>query len=195
MKTTYPPEAIDYFMAIALSAQFGDSSPKIKKWHRDIRIQVLGKTTLEDMKTLRKTIEELNDLMTGINIFQSYVEPNVSLYFAPESDFKKILPEYVPTYDGFFWLYWDENRISEGKILISDRDISQTRRDHNIRQMITRSLGFVNNSAQYPESIFYSGFSETTEFSEIDKTLIKMLYNPHVRHSQTENEVRKWLAL
>ncbi len=193
INATYLPEDIDYFVAIALGAQYGDATPVIRKWYKDLHIQVLGTTTPDDMKALRKTIEELNSFMTGINIFISYYEPNVSLYFAPESDFKKILPEYVPKYDGFFWMYWNENTITEAKILIADRDVTQPRRSHNIRQLVTRSIGFLNNSKLFPESIFYSEHSETTEFAEIDRTLVKMLYSTNIKHGMTEKDVRRWL--
>ncbi len=192
--TTYPPEDVDFFVEIALGAQFGDKTPVIRKWYKDLRIQVLGQATPDDMKTLRKTIEELNELMGGINIFLSYYEPNVSMYFAPESDFKKILLEYVPKYDGFFWTWWNENTITEARILIADRDITQERRSHNIRQLLTRSIGFLNNSKLYPESIFYSEHSETTEFADIDRTVIKMLYSTNIKHGQTAEELRRWLS-
>lgn len=193
METTYPPATVDYFVAIALGTQYGDATPVIRKWYRDLHIQVLGTTTPDDLKTLRKTIEDLNELMTGINLFLSYYEPNVSVYFSPESDFKKILPEYVPKYDGFFWTWWNENTITEAKILIADRDVTQERRSHNIRQLLTRCIGFLNNSKLYPESIFYSEHSETKEFAEIDRMLIRIMYNTNIKHGQTEKDVRRWL--
>ena len=48
---------------------------------------------------------------------------------------------------------------------------------HLLREELTQSLGLCNDSYDYPESIFYQGWTETTEYAEIDKELIQMLYN------------------
>jgi hypothetical protein len=41
---------------------------------------------------------------------------------------------------------------------------------------LTQSLGLLNESWKYPESIFYQGWTTTTSFSKIDKRLIDLLY-------------------
>ncbi len=158
---------------------------------------------------LQETVEELNPLLTGINIFLSYIEPNVSLYFAPPLDFKKIAPEFVAAnnLDGFYWVWWNENTIYEAKIIINCLTITQGRRSQLIRQLITRSLGFLSDSERYDKSIFHRKIRSyqdaslavnvahrITKFADIDYTLIKMLYSPNILHGQTENEVRKWLS-
>ena len=46
-----------------------------------------------------------------------------------------------------------------------------------LREEITQSLGLCNDSWKYPNSIFYQGSSTNTEFSDLDKEIIQMLYN------------------
>ena len=47
-----------------------------------------------------------------------------------------------------------------------------------LREEITQSLGFVNDSYSYPMSIFQeSKYIPITEFADIDKEIIKRLYN------------------
>ena len=38
------------------------------------------------------------------------------------------------------------------------------RQKHVIREEITQSLGFLNDTYDYPESIFYQGYSESNTF-------------------------------
>ena len=42
---------------------------------------------------------------------------------------------------------------------------------------LTQSLGLFNDSYKYPESIYYQGWTTTTEYAPIDVELIEMLYN------------------
>ena len=50
------------------------------------------------------------------------------------------------------------------------------KKKHLLREELTQSLGFFNDSWLYPESIFYQGWTDVTEYSEMDKEIIKMLY-------------------
>jgi hypothetical protein len=46
-----------------------------------------------------------------------------------------------------------------------------------LREELTQSLGLCNDSWEYPNSIFYQGWSTNTEYSDLDKEIIQMLYN------------------
>ena len=48
---------------------------------------------------------------------------------------------------------------------------------HLLREELTQSLGLFNDSYKYPESIFYQDWTTTTEYAQIDRELIDMLYN------------------
>lgn len=52
-----------------------------------------------------------------------------------------------------------------------------TRKKHVLREEITQSLGFGNDSIKYPDSIFYENFSIVTKYSELDKAIIRKHYN------------------
>ena len=45
-----------------------------------------------------------------------------------------------------------------------------------LREELTQSLGLFNDSMKYPDSIFYQVWSETTEYSELDKEVIRRHY-------------------
>jgi hypothetical protein len=46
-----------------------------------------------------------------------------------------------------------------------------------LREELTQSLGLYNDSWKYPNSIFYQGGNDVTEYSDLDKEIIQMLYN------------------
>ena len=48
---------------------------------------------------------------------------------------------------------------------------------HLLREEVTQSLGLFNDSWSYSNSIFYQGWTEVTEFSDLDKKIISKLYN------------------
>ena len=79
-------------------------------------------------------------------------------------------------YFGHFHIQTHQQEIQRAYIFINTKDSPQVRQKHVIREEITQSLGFLNDTYDYPESIFYQGYSENNFFSEMDKTIIKLLY-------------------
>ena len=59
----YQKYEIDYFLEVALGPQYGESSPLIRKWDKDLRIKVNGNPTENDIKYLNQVINELNILL------------------------------------------------------------------------------------------------------------------------------------
>ena len=164
----FTQEEIEYFTEIALGAEFGDETAVIKKWTDDLRIKINGAPTEKDLQTINNIVDDLNELITGIKIKIIDKNENLSITFSPESDFTSIDPNYVPTNYGFFWALWHDDNfvIYDASILISSIDITQEERSHLIREELTQSLGLMNDSNKYEDSIFYSGWTDITEFSE-----------------------------
>lgn len=56
---------------------------------------------------------------------------------------------------------------------------NETEQKHLLREELTQSLGLGKDSPWYSDSIFQQTFStKTTEYAEIDKELIRLLYHP-----------------
>lgn len=116
--------------------------------------------------------------------------PQVRLYFIPESKFKQYEKNYQPTNLGFFWNSWNaKNEIYSSKILISTNQVTQPERSHLIREELTQSLGLMRDSYRYKDSIFYQGWTSTSKYAEIDKALVEMLYRPEIRPGMTKAQV------
>jgi hypothetical protein len=195
-KGSYTQEEIDYFLEIALGTEYGTSKTSIKKWTDNIKIRVQGTPTDVDTQTLNQVVDELNDIIDGIELAVVSQNPNIEIHFLPESEFSSIDPNYVPTNYGFFWVNWSINgSIYHARILISTDHVTQQERSHLIREELTQSLGLMKDSYRYPDSIFYQGWTEVTRYLPIDGTVIEILYRSEIRPNMTGEEVVEVLNL
>ena len=187
----YSQEEINYFIDIALGAEFGDEIPVIKKWIDDVRIKVNGEPTEADLQTLINIIDDLNELVAGIKIKLVDRNENLIITFSPETEFSTIDPNYVPTNYGFFWTLWHDDNfvIYDANILVSSTGITQQERSHLIREELTQSLGLMNDSNKYKDSIFYQEWTDVTKFSEIDKAVVKLLYLKKIKPGMSKEQV------
>ena len=177
----YTNVEIDYFREIASGSEFGSSDLRVRKWNSEIRIQVHGSPTEVDRRTLNQVIKGIKALAKNITLGLSNDDPNLDIYFVPESEFTSIEPNYVPGNLGFFWTWWnDSDEIYEARVLISTTGLTQQERSHLIREELTQSLGLMTDSESYPESIFYQRWTTATEYAPIDERVIEMLYRQEV---------------
>jgi hypothetical protein len=128
---------------------------------------------------LRKIVAELNVIINPINIkiVSNKSESNYIVYFGSHTNFKtKYNVSYPQRLEGN-WGYFEVSTNS-GKMYVDlNRNFDKESHKHLLREELTQSLGLFNDSWSYPESIFYQGWTTTTEFAPIDRELIDMLYN------------------
>ena len=162
------------------------------KWTNDVKIKVHGNPTSADIDTLEQVVSELNDLQSEITLNIVKRNANVEIYFAPESRFRSIEPYYVPVNMGFFSVAGsDTGAIDNARILIASTGITQNERSHLIREELTQSLGLMRDSNRYPESIFYQGWTSTTEYAPIDRAIISMLYDSRLSLGMNKSQVQR----
>jgi hypothetical protein len=192
---SYTPEQISYFLEVAMGNEFGQSTPIVKKWQGPVRIQIHGTPTPEDWQTLQAVIQDIAGLTNGLQLQIVQDNPNMEIYFVPESDFRRYEPNYRPLNYGFFWTHWDErNTIYNARILITTVGVSQKERSHLIREELTQSLGLMQDSSRYQDSIFFQGWTDPTQYAEIDRALIQMLYRPEIQPGMTRSQVMQVLG-
>ncbi|MBF2084952.1 DUF2927 domain-containing protein [Thermoleptolyngbya sp. C42_A2020_037] len=182
---------IDYFTEVALGSEWGNNAPLIRRWNTNLRIRVTGTRTAEDDATIRQVMQELNELLngSGVQLVRDDRNPNVEIIYAPESQFRQLEPNYVPGNLGFFWVRWNNSVINYARILITNTNrVTQRERSHLLREELTQVLGLMRDSNRYPNSIFYQGWTDVTEYAEIDRTLIRMLYHPQLRPGMTQSQ-------
>jgi hypothetical protein len=182
-----------YFLKIALGSEYGLGDFTIKKWKTDICIEVSGQPTPEDLQTLCRVIDDLNDII-GDKIHIDIVASggNVQIHFIPQAEFYQYEPPGIVFYGGFFWNWWNySGEISQSRIVIASDRLTQRHRSHLIREELTQALGLMNDAMDFKDSIFYQGYSEITEFSPLDRDIIKLLYDEQITAGMSNFQVKE----
>lgn len=176
--------ALDHFYEIAIGSEFGEHVSFVQKWTQPtIGISTTGPLNQNDTSCLNQTIDDFNALSASTKMRLVDTSPDITIHFAPEPSFSGILSYYVPRNMGFF----STNRTSQGillesTILIDTATVNDTERCHLIREELTQSTGLMNDSPKFADSIFYTEWSYTTSYSDMDKELIKILYGDYGVH-------------
>lgn len=198
-KPKYSQEAISYFMEVALGSEYGNSEKVIAKWQDEVRLYVAGEQIAPVQQEITKIIKELNALMNSASIREvgQESEANLILFLG---DRQTYIDRYEPKASryqdlGFFYIYPNEDKIFERGSLYIDTERMQANdtRFHFLREELTQSLGLMNDSMKYSESIFYQKWSLTNTFSPLDKQLIEMLYLPKIKAGMNAQEVKRIL--
>ena len=191
----YSRAALDYFFEVAFGNEFSNNPDTnyIRKWSSSLRLSVRGGPTAADRATIARIVSELNQLLGGsVRILLTDQNPNAVMFFVPEAAFSRYDPNYVPRNLGFFRVWWNQRlEIQRARILISTTGVTQRERSHLIREELTQALGLMNDADTYRDSTFYQGWTETQDFSPLDRDLIQMLYDRRVRAGQTRDQVRQ----
>jgi hypothetical protein len=196
----YSDEEINTFMESAFSPNdYGNSYDKVGKWNLNVvRIRVMGSPTSEDLKTLNKAI---NDINTNVKDFQlkiddkNQMEPDMEIYFIPHSEFTQysVNPSEV---DGFTdWkvstsgIYGGNSagEIYKARVFIGIDGLSQERRSHVIVHELAHGLGLHHNTNQ--KSVLCINGPDLTEFSDLDKTMMRILYRKDILPYMSRNQV------
>lgn len=185
-------ELIEYFKDIALGFEFGSASEITRRWENDVNLFIGGNISEANSNEINKIKDEINELITtniSFNIVNDSINSNHYLYIGLPDDYNSIFPDNSINQIGSFWLYWDSNNSFNNSRAFIDSRVSITLQKHLLREELTQSLGLAKDSYTYPESIFYQDQSLTTEYAEIDKELIKLLYHPDMSTGLNASEV------
>ena len=190
-----------YFIDVAFGNEFGGGYSSIRKWSSNIKLFV-PETKYDYLnEELDAIIDELNSLLGEIQIERvtDVNEANYIVYFGNQNT-------YVNTYEpnaaglvesnwGVFYIYWDSNwSINRGSMYVDIiRTLDLDCQKHLLREELTQSLGLMNDTFDYPGSIFYQNWTCGTNYAEIDRRLIEILYDPEILPGMLKQEVINYL--
>ncbi len=176
------PETVYYFNEIL---RFSENSPHqeapVHKWTKDVNLYLYGHYSHFHKTQVIEVVKELNRLIypRKINLVKDPKWANSFMYFGSIADYNKnpLSPAHLNgKYLGHFHILTYRQEIQKAYIFVNTKDAGLKRQKHVIREEITQSLGFINDSYEYPDSIFYQLYSENDQFSEMDKRIIRLLY-------------------
>jgi len=191
-------QVLSYFEEIAFGSEFGSSNQNLRKWQTDVKIFVTGDVPNHLALELTRIIEELNHLQQEIKIYRvnTKEQANYVMYLGDAKGYEQIEPHAKSkTKDnwGLFWVYWNnQNAIYKASMYVDiQRTKSTQAQKHLLREELTQSLGLMNDSYRFKDSIFFQKWTTTTEFSPIDKRLVQLLYHPNVKIGMNKSEFRQ----
>jgi len=177
----HSPEAKAYFREIALGNEFSNKvSSTPYRWTKNMKIYCYGYRSPMMMNELNRIVKELNDIINPITIsvVSNRSEANFIIYLGSYKTFAANHPdihaERLVNNWGYFQIYNNEGLMYVDIVRTSYDENAQK---HLLREELTQSLGLPNDSYKYDNSIFYQGWTTTTEYAPIDRELIDMLYN------------------
>ena len=170
------------------------------KWNTDLYIHVKGDKKDFIMSELTIIVKELNELIDPINIYitDDTLKRNCRLFIGNHKEYYHNNPYYQDFIDEGNAIPWGYSNslgglksINAGLSFVNITRIQKKGVSYDwtseyiknyikcaLREEVTQMLGYVNDSYTYPNSIFQeSKSSPVTKYSEIDKEVIKMLYN------------------
>ncbi len=181
----YQKNVISYFKEVALGFEFGTASKITRKWKIPMKIFVDGAVTTELDTELKNIISEINDLVTDgftIEIVDTRDQSNYHIFLGSASQYASLYPDIgdlTLSNWGLFSVYWNEfDQLTDGHMYVDIERANEAEEKHLLREELTQSLGLARDSQKFPESIFQSAWTRTTNYAQIDQDLIKILYHP-----------------
>lgn len=197
----FSEEGKEYFIEIALGSEFNTTNKVIMKRYTDIKIYVEGEKPNYLMEELKLIIDELNALIRFIKLelVEYKSNSNFVIFFGSGKDYAEKIESNAKKYIDDNWALFFVNINSSFDIIGGSMyvDIYKTQSEktqkHLLREELTQSIGLMNDSDKYKDSIFYDAWTETNYYTEIDKEIIKILYSDNIISGMNEEQLRKAL--
>ncbi len=203
LKQKYSDRAINYFYETAFSQDYVGPKEVSTKWENDIWISLQGELWANDSLYVAKAMEQLNalNLPIRLRLTDDTILANLPVYFGDYSylEEKLNLKKYVP-FLGIGFINEGSSEIRSAKIGIANNASSYVRLDSSdsailrqkyILEEITQSLGITADSWEYHNSVFFEGKNRTSKLSELDKQVVKLLYEPGIPNRYSRKQFEK----
>ena len=126
-------------------------------------------------------------------------KPNINIYITTRARWETISNLDATGLGGQFVTTWSSANmiLYRSKGWIQD-SLTADQRKSLIREELTQTLGLGKDSASYPTSIFYEDneaeeYGWQTSYSELDKKIIKMVYDPRNKCGMTKDQAAEAL--
>ncbi len=181
-------EVFHYFEEVVLSAEYseGKNDRLVQKWVLPIQYSIDGDYTDEDKKIIIDFIDELNSIdgFPKMYLAENNREPCFEMFFMDSDRLSEEMGTAVNNElsDGIaqFWFYLNSDVIFRAKIGY-DNDMSDSVRTAVLLEEIVNAIGISNDTDEREDSIVYSGYTEVTELSDMDKLILRILYSDSIK--------------
>ena len=178
-KTKYSQETVEYFDEIAMGTEDGRRYDHVTRYTTDVKIYMEGHQPQYIVDELNSIVSELNGIINTVDVQVTNSKSDANMVISIGS-LDKIKNEY-PVFKNT--IYQNANAgfsigMNYSNVFLNTNNIRSVQHaKHVLREELTQAMGLMNDSYKYPESVFYQGVSEVTEYAPIDRELIDILYN------------------
>ena len=195
LKQKYSVEAINYFYETVFYEDYVGRHEMSKKWNKDLYFYINGEFSEYDTDNVQSAISYLNSLDLPITFYTASdsSSANVSVYFGNYSYLEEKMGLKNRKYEPFAGVGYTPKSNSEiewAKVGIAN-DARKYKRNNIqdsaklrygvVLEEFAQILGITGDSWHYPHSYFFEGGGlGPTNLSDIDKEVVKLLYEPSI---------------
>ena len=176
---------INYLIEVALGAEYGNGIRLLKKWKKPMKLYIGGNPPAFLNPEIDAILTEINTLATDdfyIQKVRDSTQANAYLYIGSALEFTKRYPSASSlVVDNFGLVAVEINtkfEIEKAFFFVDSERAHNREQKHILREEITQGLGLLNDIPYNYYSIFFSGRSETDEYHNDDREIIRLLYHP-----------------
>jgi hypothetical protein len=189
-------DLVRYFSDIALGSQLGGASSYLRRWQQPLRFVVAGQDHPALRAELMRIIDELQAMVPSLRLQQvkERKEANFVVFFGRSLEYAtsvepNFLPYAIQNTSGF-WLRWQGSHICSGSLYVDPEKIAAIDdQRYLLRTMLTRSLGLMQVSPRYDNTVFNSGWQQRLEYSDLDRQMVTWHYHLALRPGLGRNGV------
>jgi hypothetical protein len=175
---------------VVLGPQYGGNGPVLSRWARSPSLSALGGTA-EQQQIVSDVVAHINKTLalTPIKAIEllpvGRMDADILVYLVPQDSFSSIAEKhnfkYVQGNVGYFWTFWDDaHQLTHAYVLVAADKLNGKSFRHHVLVDIARSLGPMNCSPTYSDSVFYrkgETSGNTQELSYRDRVLLWLVFN------------------
>jgi hypothetical protein len=211
----YEYKLLSYFNEVALNSEHSDNPHRVIKWKEPMILFISKDEDFDiQMKSIYKTINNINELATDdfrIELTNDILKCNAILYLCNKErlselnyDFYKELSDdidYEISGLAYVEFSWETYIIDKAFIYIDTEDPINVQ-ESTILEELTQSIGLLNDSMTYSNSIFYKNKTGEknvlNEYTKMDVDVIRLLYHskmePGLNFTQVKKVIKKILG-
>lgn len=191
---------IRYWADVACYGEFDSADDGyFKRWGEDINLFIDGEPEKEDMEHLETLLRLINsvDNTPHITLVDSEAKANHVMHFDTYRNALDRFDFFQEGNNGFFYISWhggdQQYRIYEGDIIITT-DTRDDVRHHVIGEELIQSLGLMDDSFEFLDSIFQQAVTLTQYPNELDWLIIELHHRPEIKPGMPAEEAMQILA-
>ncbi|WP_176885205.1 DUF2927 domain-containing protein [Dyadobacter soli] len=193
LKQKYGARTVNYFYETVFHEDFArKNNDNLLKWTDDPTIAIKGRASRMDTASVREVIAEIDALGLPVKcrLAQAPDSGAIQIFFGNVGEvasfigFEDLDAMGVDTSSSFGFAKPEsyEGRLIKARVGIyfSPNDTTAASRREVVLEEIVQTLGIFGDSYSYPSSLFFQNWNPQKRFTDLDKQVLRLLYEPAI---------------